>query len=79
MSFTNSTTTDSQSITRDAYDTLDTKPAPRRNIGQQSKSGKFSIQALDFSKHHDQPFLLRSIPTMIDYQVMAFMFTFPLP
>lgn len=79
MSFTNSTTTDSKSITRDAYDTLDTKTATGRHISPKSKSSKFSMPALDFSKHHDQDSIIRSITTMIVLPVMALIVAFAHP
>ena len=79
MSFTNSTTTDSKSITRDAYDTLDTKTATSRHIGPQSKSSKFSMPALDFSKHHAQDSIIRSIINMVVLPVMALIVAFAHP
>ena len=79
MSFTNSTTTDSKSITRDAYDTLDTKTATSRHTSPKSKSSKFSMPALDFSKHHDQDSIIRSITTMVVLPVMALIVAFAHP
>lgn len=79
MSFTNSTTTNSKSINRDAYDNPDTKTATGRHIGPQSKSSKFSMPALDFSKHHDQDSIIRSITTMVALPVMALIVAFAHP
>lgn len=79
MSFTNSTTTDSKSIIRDAYDNPGTKTATGRHINPQSKSSKFSMPALDFSKHHDQDSIIRSITTMIALPVMALIVAFAHP
>lgn len=78
MSFTNSTT-NPKSITMDAYDNPDTKTATGRHIGPQSKSSKFSMPALDFSKHHDQDSIIRSITTMIALPVMALIVAFAHP
>lgn len=79
MSFTNSTTTDSKSITRDAYDNPDTKMASGRHISPKSNSNKFSMPALDFSKHHDQDSIIRSITTMVALPVMALIVAFAHP
>ena len=79
MSFTNSTTTDSKSIIRDTYDNPDTKMATGRHINPKSKSSKFSMPALDFSKHHDQDSIIRSITTMVVLPVMALIVAFAHP
>lgn len=78
MSFTNSTT-NPKSITMDAYDNPDTKTATGRHISTKSKSSKFSMPALDFSKHHDQDSIIRSITTMIALPVMALIVAFAHP
>lgn len=77
MSFTDSN--NPKSITRDAYDNPGTKTATGRHISPQSKSSKFSMPALDFSKHHDQDSIIRSITTMIALPVMALIVAFAHP